>query len=216
MTGSAVKNFRMFKKLCGEGAFKNVVIVTNRWGEVEAEVGVRREAELKSEKNFYKLALDGGAQVARHVDTARTARHVDTDRTARHVDNALSAEEIIGLLLNKDPVALRVQEEIIRPNTGITDTGAGMEVDRDLQEQIKKHEQEKQEILEEREQALKDKDDESRRELEIEAKRVDEEIEKFQNERKTLESDYKKEMEKLYALLEDARGKEITIPIFYG
>ena len=88
MGGIARRNFRMFEKLCGEAALENVVIVTNRWGEVKVGVGEAREAELMRE-NFYKPALDKGARMARHDDTA------------------LSAEEIIGLLLKNLPLPFR-------------------------------------------------------------------------------------------------------------
>ena len=215
MGGIARRNFHMFRRLCGEDALKNVVIVTNRWGKVEAGEGERREAELMSEEDFYKPALD---------QNARTARHVNPAWMDRHVDNALSAEEIIVFLLENTlenplentPLPLHIQDELVNQGKDITETDAAGELDRELQAKIKEHEKEKQELWEIMQQAVKDKDEETRKELEIETKRMEEEMEKIRNDRERLEADYKKDKEKFYALLEEARGKEITIPIFYG
>ena len=58
-TGIAGRNFKIFRELCGETNLKNVVLVTNMWGEVPHEVGKAREKELASV--FLKPALDKGA-----------------------------------------------------------------------------------------------------------------------------------------------------------
>ena len=205
MGGIAVKNFRMFKKLCGEPALENVVIVTNRWREVKAGVGEAREAELMREEKFYAPVLRKKARMARHVDPARMDRHID---------NALSAEETIVFLLENTlenplkntPLPLHIQDELVNQHKKITDTDAAEELDRVLKEQIKKHEREKKELVEAMEQAAKDKDEETRKELEIETKRMEKEIEKFQNDSKRLESDYEKEREKINTRIREVEG----------
>ena len=67
MTGSLLKNLRMFIGLCGQKAMPNVVIATTMWGEVKTEHGERREKELKD--TFWKDLLDKGCRVERFEDT---------------------------------------------------------------------------------------------------------------------------------------------------
>ncbi|OBZ66289.1 putative Dol-P-Man:Man(7)GlcNAc(2)-PP-Dol alpha-1,6-mannosyltransferase [Grifola frondosa] len=63
VSGIARKSFRLFSKICGDDAMKNVVIVTNMWEEVPLQRGQRREHELATKSIFFKDALDHGAQM---------------------------------------------------------------------------------------------------------------------------------------------------------
>jgi hypothetical protein len=74
MGGISTRNFKMFRQLCGESTLRNVVIVTNMWGEVGREVGEAREAELGSDDRFFKPVLDKGAHMLRH--NGLTSAHV--------------------------------------------------------------------------------------------------------------------------------------------
>jgi hypothetical protein len=74
MGGISSQNFRMFRKLCGDGTLKNVVIVTNMWGEVGQAKEEMREAELKN--RFFKQALDKGAQMLRHDNTVESVYNI--------------------------------------------------------------------------------------------------------------------------------------------
>jgi hypothetical protein len=74
MGGISSRNFRMFRKLCGDDTLKNVVIVTNTWSEVGQAKGEMREAELKNK--FFKPALDKGAQMLRHDNTVQSAHNI--------------------------------------------------------------------------------------------------------------------------------------------
>jgi len=95
MGGISPRNFRMFKRLCGESTLRNIVIVTNMWGEVDPQVGEAREAKLKD--TFFKPVLDKGAQIARNENTVT------------------SAQRIIRLILNdcflEEPEAVYAEEE---------------------------------------------------------------------------------------------------------
>lgn len=169
----------MFRKLCGEGALKNVVIVTNRWGEVEPRVGEAREAELAGDDLFFKPAIDNGARMARHEDTLP------------------SAERIIRLMLENRPLPLRIQEELVTERKDITKTDAGEELDRELVSQVKKYEQELQVLVEDIQEAIRGRDEETKMELEAETQKVKEQIEKLEKDRKRLKSDYEDERRKL-------------------
>ena len=181
MSGIARRNFSMFRKLCGDNALQNVVIVTNMWGEVDPQIGNAREAELAREDIFFKPVIEKGARMARHANTVP------------------SAEAILRLVLDNHPMPLRIQEELVNEHKDISETGAGEELNREIAAQIKRHQEEMRTLREEMEQAMKDKDEETKKELEIETKRMQKEIERFQNDSSRLESDYKQEKERLEA-----------------
>ena len=168
----------MFRKLCGETTLRNVVIVTNMWGEVNPQLGDAREAELKGEDVFFKPVLDKGARMARHDNTGP------------------SAEKIIGLLLENHPLPLRIQEELVDEQKDISETSAGEELNRELVAQIKKHQQEMDELREKMEQAMDEKDEETRKELEAETEKMQEEIKRLEHDATRLKSDYSKEKAK--------------------
>ena len=188
----------MFKKLCGDAALQNVIIVTNMWGEVDPRIGNAREAELATEDIFFKPIIEKGARMARHTNTFP------------------SAEAILRLVLNNHPMPLRIQEELVNERKDISETGAGEELNREIAAQIRRHQEEMRMLREEIEQAMKAKDEETRKELEIETKRMQKEIERFQNDSSRLETDYTKEKERLEARMtqmEEETRKETELRI---
>ena len=106
----------MFRELCGEGALKNVILVTNMWEKVPADVGDAHEKQLAADP--FKPALDNGAQLARHNNTAK------------------SAHDIIRRIMKNRPAALQIQRELVDEHKDITDTAAGKAIKKDLTERI--------------------------------------------------------------------------------
>ncbi|KAF8153675.1 P-loop containing nucleoside triphosphate hydrolase protein [Mycena galopus ATCC 62051] len=92
MGGISVRNLRMFRKLCGDDALKNVVIVTTRWDDVpEKDRGAmeKREKELmETTGKFFEPLIAGGGRFLRHDNTTESARR------------------ITETFLEKDPIAL--------------------------------------------------------------------------------------------------------------
>jgi len=154
-TGTAVKSFKTLLAMCGDKALQNVAIMTNMWGKVTTEVGTAREEELTS--SFFKPALDKGAQLLRHSDTIE------------------SAHDIIRTVLQHQQVALQIQEEMIDHRKRVSDTAAGKELRRELDEQAGKRQiqlQELQEMLSRTEAG----DEETRQELRQEILKLREEL----------------------------------------
>ena len=183
MGGTPVKNFKMFQKLCGESALQNVVIVTNMWGGVDRQVGEKREAELKGKDIFFKPVLEKHARMARHENTVP------------------SAEGILRLVLNNQPIPLRIQVELVGEHKGMSETSAGEELNQELNSQIRKHKEDLRILEEEMQQAAEDKDEETRKELEDEANKMRNWIKRIEREAKRLGSDYRKKERKLKAVL---------------
>jgi len=108
MEGSSMKNLRMFRELCGEKNFSNVILCTTMWDKVEEEEGRRREQELESKETFWGSLVSRGAQVMQH----------------RGPDLTASARKIAESLIQKDTIVLQLQEELDK-NGSLSDTSAG-------------------------------------------------------------------------------------------
>ena len=172
MGGTQTRNFRMFRYLCGDNVLRNVAIVTNMWSRVETKVGEAREIELMTEDIFFRPALMKGAKIARHDNTRR------------------SAEAIIRLLINNRPLPLQIQDELVREQKDITETTVGQELNQELNNEIRKHQEEILALTEEMKQAVRERDEETKDELEMEAKRMHEEMRRFKEEAQRMESDH--------------------------
>ena len=203
-TGIAGRNFRMFRELCGDTTLKNVVLVTNMWSEVSLDIGEARENELSSE--FFKSVLDNGAQMARHHDTIQ------------------SAHDIIRGIMENHPVVLQIQRELVDERKDIVDTAAGEAVNKELNEQIRRHRAELEDLQKEMAQALEKKDEQIRRELEEDRRKTEERVEKIKKDSEGMAAKYAAEKEKMEAKvkqmeqemrgLQDLAGIPVTIPIY--
>ena len=92
MAGTPLKNFRIFKELCGEKAFKNVIFTTTMWGEVPEATGDRRENDLKT--TYWKSMIDLHSKVGRFKGTQDSAFHL--------VAPLLEANSRTALLIQKE------------------------------------------------------------------------------------------------------------------
>ena len=140
----------MFRKLCGYTALKNVVIATNMWDKVSSDTGEIWETELS--ENKFKPATGNGAQMVRHHNTTQ------------------SAHDIVRRIMGNHPIALRIQRELVDERRDLANTTAGKVINRELDEQIKRCRAELEEVRVEMAQALREKDEEMRRELETETR----------------------------------------------
>jgi len=162
----------MFRELCGDSTLKNVVIITNMWGEVSQDVGEARENELTT--SFFKPVLDKGAQLARHHNTAQ------------------SAHDIIRRIMKNRPITLQIQHELINEGKDITHTAAGEAVNEELNRQIRRHQAELKDVQEEMK-ALKEKDEEARQELDEETRRLQEQMDRVKLDSESMASKYQEE-----------------------
>lgn len=121
MGGGATKNFKMFRALCGDEALRNVILVTNMWGEVSQAVGQAREAELVGDDQFFKPVIDQGAQILRHDYTVE------------------SGQTILRRLLDKPILSLLIQRELVDDGKDLSQTAAGAQINLELTEQRRKH-----------------------------------------------------------------------------
>jgi len=190
--GLAVKNFRMFRELCGEKTLKNVVLMTNMWGRVTPQDGLDREQQLRDE--YFLAAIAKGAQLRRHNNTPESAR------------------AILRKILENDPVTLRIQRELIDEGKDIRQTRAGAELNREINEVVEKYQDEIKEMEENMQKAIEDKDEEAREEFEGEKRRMQEEMERRQRELEEMQSkfeDARREMEERINARHEAQVKKM-------
>jgi hypothetical protein len=65
LQGSAFRNLRMFRQLCGKDAMKGVILGTTFWDSVDLSIGEQRERELIEEDRFWGKMIKLGSQVLR-------------------------------------------------------------------------------------------------------------------------------------------------------
>jgi len=178
MGGISTRNFAMFTRLCGEKSLKNVVILTNMWSEVTYQEGEQRERELASSPKFFKPALDREARMLRHQSTVE------------------SAHDILRSMIDNDPMALRIQEEIVDENLDMYHTGAGEELNREWIEEEIRHREALGEVEDYNQERLRELEEEARRQWEYERQMREQEILEAQREQERLEEEYQQEQER--------------------
>jgi hypothetical protein len=86
--GTGRRAFKAFSRLCANQALEHVILVTTMWDKPEVKQSKvtyeAREKELLQDWNFFKPAIELGAQVFRHSNSK------------------LSADRIISQLLDKE------------------------------------------------------------------------------------------------------------------
>lgn len=119
-TKGAVKTLDIFKKICGDMALKNVLLVTSRWSEVAEDLGSKRERELRD--NFWTYMLHKGSMLGRYTG----------DRP--------SAVTLVSQLLSKDSIVLDLQRDLVDEGKDLNETPAGQYVDGTLERKKKEYE----------------------------------------------------------------------------
>lgn len=171
--GVSRRSFNVFRKLCGDGALKNVVIVTNMWNKVRPVEGEARELELMKSDRFFKPALDKGARVFRHDNTT------------------LSAQNIICSVLGNTPMPLAIQYELVDLSRHFHSTGAGREILHGLGETVSRHVKEIESLQADLMEAGLARDEKATQELAGEQRRTYAALAKVRDEAKNLVSDYR-------------------------
>jgi hypothetical protein len=143
--GSAMRNLRAFRQLCGDNAMSKVVLATTFWGMEDEDTAKRHERELKDRPDFWGSMIGQGSKVFRQ----------DSERA--------SAREIIKYLVSKrgsGAMTLRVQDQMVNQGLTLDQTDAGREMQGQLAAQKAAYEQELATLREDLAQAMREKDKE--------------------------------------------------------
>jgi 50S ribosome-binding GTPase len=112
MTGSALKNLEVFRRLCGDTCFPQVALVSTMWQELprpEGEkLGIETEAQLLSNNKFWGAMTKAGSQHFRHSGDTRSARRI-----------------IEWFLSHPARIVLEIQRELVDDRLNLDQTEAG-------------------------------------------------------------------------------------------
>ncbi|KAI8232461.1 hypothetical protein K4K54_011875 [Colletotrichum sp. SAR 10_86] len=176
VSGSSGRSINMFKKLCGDDAYKHVVLTTSMWGDEENDAAkVRRETELKADEGFWGLMRSGGSKVMRWKNDRSSASAV--------VEHLLECRQIYGL------PTLQIQRELVEEHRDLEDTSAGQEVGRELLEARKKMLQDVQDLKKEHRDALRTRDYELAEKLQNQKQEMESKLRKAEEAQKALRVD---------------------------
>ena len=137
MTGSCLTNLRMFRKLCGDENLKNVMLATTKWAKPPKDVEVSREHELCTDKEYWGLMVKYGSKVRQFGNTTESACAI--------------VEKILNM--GEEGFTPKIQRQV-KQGKEIYDTDAGAFINRALNEQARKHDEEKKALKEEQNRAL--------------------------------------------------------------
>lgn len=122
--GAAMKNLRMFKRLCGKRSLPSVVLATTMWSKSNRSQDEQRERELLDNPKFWGDMVNDGSKVLRHDNGRESATAI--------------MKHILG---NGSRVTLEIQKEMANGAT-LDETGAGQEVQSDIAALREKYEKE--------------------------------------------------------------------------
>jgi len=189
MGGISFKNLKMFHKLCGDGALKNVVLCTTMWDLVDVKVGEEREDELR--EKFWARMIQKGASITRHDGSSQ------------------SACDILTSMLDFDPVSLKIQQELVDDHKTLLETTAGGEINREMLEMKEGYERLLAEAKRDWEEAMRARDADSQRLIEEDRKIYEAKLIQMRRDHDALTRDRDEEMIRLMDRIKqlEAEGK---------
>jgi hypothetical protein len=177
MEGSALRNLKMFRQLCGKEPLKNVILATTFWSKVEEEDALRREEQLRETPEFWGDMLSRGS-------------------TMKRLENQAGALDIISLLVRKPGVTLQIQHELVEDKKSLVDTAAGQAVNEELMRLQQKHAEELERVQKELREALAEHDQEMQQILNQQQQRLNNELERVRKQQDLLRYDRRAERRK--------------------
>ena len=177
----------MFQELCGEETYPNVLLVTTMWDTVTPEVGNSRDQELATKDIFFKPVLEKGARMMRHDNTRE------------------SALEIIRNLVDKPPVALRIQKEL-GSGVDIMQTSVFKQMNELMSELVTQGQKKLDTLMGELAEAERDGDEETQEELQEEVQAAKAELQEAQDKTSRLANEYQVELRRIEEMLRRRRS----------
>ncbi|KAK6542556.1 hypothetical protein TWF694_006504 [Orbilia ellipsospora] len=180
MQGSALRNLRMFKQLCGQNNLDSVVLVTTHWTNAEGAripeaVGSERIKELVQTDGFWGGMVERGSKVLRH-DGSRE-----------------SALDIVASLVNRSVrVVLDIQKQLIDQQMNLDDTDAAQALQEELIKERRAFQERLYELKEDMEFAMQENDQKWLSQIERDQQKFEEKIRKTYQETEALKTNLKK------------------------
>jgi hypothetical protein len=119
MESATRRNLEMFSQLCGDKALARVILGTTNWGEINKDVGEKREQQLV--KTFWRTMTSSGSKSLRFERTQVSAR-VFLDTVLNQLEFTDNGEIL------SDNIVLRIQDELVELERRIPETAAGQKL----------------------------------------------------------------------------------------
>lgn len=178
ISGSAIRNLGMFKKLVGDKNMHSVILVTTMWGKVSREDGEERLRQLTGTDRFWGGLMRCGASCRSYKSRPADARY------------------IVAKVISNEPIVTQLQNEL-EGGVKLVDTMAGQEVTQGLENLKMQHQKDIESLKREMQEAERERDERA-------AKQLQEQYQQLQREQRAA-SEAK---EKLYlADLETMQGR---------
>lgn len=175
MTGNMVRNLRVFRKLCGPDPLSRVILATSFWDCVESlEIGEWREAELQSDKHFWKPMIAHGSRMVRIEQPG------DHDASLR----------IIKPYLDTQPIILQIQKELVDQDKPLIETEAGSALNDEIDNLRRQHKVDLEKIRRELKEAMNSNGPDAEMEIEMlvkEEEQTEFKLQQIEAEQKRLE-----------------------------
>lgn len=111
---SSVANLKIFQNLCGDDAYKNVLLVTTHWHKGLEKQSQDRLKELKETGHFFGDMISMGAQLDTFDNTAEDGMR------------------LLNLLVGKQRIPVKLQQEIVEQGLSLVQTSAGKVINKEL------------------------------------------------------------------------------------
>ena len=118
----SVLYLRMFQKLCGLQAYKNVVVLTTFWDQVTHEIGARQEAQLML--SVFAELVEGGAKFIRHDNTVESTR------------------KVLSHIFPMPPTITQIQTEMGKEGKSLSETSVGAVLSKEVEQGIANYKKE--------------------------------------------------------------------------
>lgn len=174
----------MFRKLCGDEPLKNVILCTTFWSKVDATTGDQREEELRTNREFWGGMVSRGSRMVRFTDRQ-------------------SGLGIVSSLLEKSPIVLEIQRELVEEGKDLIETAAGITVNEELLREKARGAAEKEKLEEEMQEALRQKDDELQQILEEQQEKLDKRLDRIHRQHEQLKARSRAERREMEIELEN-------------
>jgi hypothetical protein len=161
MQGSALRNFTVFKKLCGEDCFRSVFLCTTFWDMFKRNprIAEARETELKTKEEFWGGMISRGSKVCRVPDDQESVR------------------QLLCAMVQGKGMTLMIQKEMVDEEKKLEETAAGLSFfELEMARMKEEHEQQSQEMEQRFKEKLREKEEEIMREKEALKKAYEEKL----------------------------------------
>ena len=179
MQGTARRNLSLMRAICGEAAYKHVVLTSTMWEEYRDDSQTpfkQRELFLLETNNWWGSMHSKGSVSKRHNGTLDSAQDI--------------ISHVLVQYSNHGSFMLRIHKEMIEEEKKLEETTVGKEVNREYDELMIRLERQRHDLNEEYKRALRERDDHHAVEMAEQRAALMEQLRKAEQAQQDLRTEY--------------------------